>query len=325
MVSAHPATPVPSPVPPIPNKILRILSPPYPPYKTFGENIILLLNRETETSLQLLILKLLYLLFTHPPTHDYFYTNDLRVLVDVIIRNLLDLPHSAAALRHTYLRVLYPLLAHSQLRDSDTHYKRDELRRLLSMLGSADDAATAHFGDVDDTTKRLVTRCMAVTWLQRSASAEACSGCAEGDTDPATDNDALKLDRTMVKRPPRRGKPIYHHPHGRLLTIGGNHQAGESSLSVVEVATHHAKPGVHTPSLGRGRMMEIATGELKEMTEKGVEGVEKEPEKGIEKELEKRIENGGVSIRIEDEELEKSRPRLGTAISPFDAEGEGEA
>jgi Protein of unknown function (DUF2013) len=45
-----------------------------------------------ETSLQLLILKLLYLIFTTPETYEYFYNNDLRVLVDVFIRELYDLP-----------------------------------------------------------------------------------------------------------------------------------------------------------------------------------------------------------------------------------------
>ena len=42
--------------------------------------------------MQLLILKMLYLLFTTPGTHEYFYTNDLRVLLDVFIRELVDLP-----------------------------------------------------------------------------------------------------------------------------------------------------------------------------------------------------------------------------------------
>jgi hypothetical protein len=41
----------------------------------------------------------LYLLFTTSATYDYFYTNDLRVLVDVIIRNLLDLPDEALSVR----------------------------------------------------------------------------------------------------------------------------------------------------------------------------------------------------------------------------------
>ena len=97
------------------NKVVKVLSAQGPRYKTFGENIILLLNREDETSLQLLTLKLLYLLFTTPPTYEYFYTNDLHVLVDILVRNLLDLPEDSSALRHTYLRVLYPLLEHTQL------------------------------------------------------------------------------------------------------------------------------------------------------------------------------------------------------------------
>lgn len=43
----------------------------------------------------LLILKILYLLFSTSSTSEYFYTNDLRVLVDVFIRELLDLPEES--------------------------------------------------------------------------------------------------------------------------------------------------------------------------------------------------------------------------------------
>lgn len=41
--------------------------------------------------MQLLVLKILYLLFTTKGTTEYFYTNDLRVLVDVFLRELIDL------------------------------------------------------------------------------------------------------------------------------------------------------------------------------------------------------------------------------------------
>lgn len=40
---------------------------------------------------QLLILKMLYLIFTTHGTSEYFYTNDLCVLVDVFLRELADL------------------------------------------------------------------------------------------------------------------------------------------------------------------------------------------------------------------------------------------
>ena len=41
--------------------------------------------------MQLLVLKILYLLFTTKGTSEYFYTNDLRVLVDVFLREIVDL------------------------------------------------------------------------------------------------------------------------------------------------------------------------------------------------------------------------------------------
>ncbi|KAJ5138519.1 uncharacterized protein N7515_003367 [Penicillium bovifimosum] len=155
------------------NKVIKTLSAYGGLYKTFGENIILLINREAETSLQLLTLKLLYLIFTTPSTYEYFFTNDLHVLVDILIRNLLDLPEEASALRHTYLRVLYPLLAHTQLRNPP-HYKRDGLRRLLNVLvhgqisygSDTEREKILHFEEVDETTRRLVARCASVEWLR---------------------------------------------------------------------------------------------------------------------------------------------------------------
>ncbi|EOO02555.1 putative ldb17 protein [Phaeoacremonium minimum UCRPA7] len=157
-----------SPTAPMTNRVIKILSLHGPSFRTFGENIILLLNRETETSLQLLILKLLYLLFTTKATYEYFYTNDLRVLLDVIIRNLLDLPDESMSLRHTYLRVLYPLLAHTQL-SQPPHYKRDEIQKVLSILGGE---GNVHFDPADETTVRLVERVSKVKWLNESGEVE---------------------------------------------------------------------------------------------------------------------------------------------------------
>ena len=39
----------------------------------------------------MLILKLLYGIFTTPALYEYFYTNDLYVLVDISLRELCDL------------------------------------------------------------------------------------------------------------------------------------------------------------------------------------------------------------------------------------------
>ncbi|SLM37135.1 Domain of unknown function DUF2013 [Lasallia pustulata] len=215
MVSTHDPGPDQAPTAPLTNQVIKTLALHGSAYKTFGENLILLLNRESETSLQLLILKLLYLLFTTRSTYEYFYTNDLRVLVDVMIRNLLDLPSDSTALRHTYLRVLYPLLAHTQLQQAP-HYKREELLKLLEMMTNA---RSAHFGAVDETTSRLVRRILRVPWLKDE----------EEDTEPGSG----EIARRML------GADLLGMELGK---------ARESTLSVVEVAAHKEKPGVQTPS-----------------------------------------------------------------------------
>ncbi len=207
MVASTTAPNEPDSPPPLTNRVIKLLSVHGSSYMTFGENIILLLNRETETSLQLLILKLLYLLFTTPATYEYFYTNDLRVLLDVIIRNLLDLPNELVSLRHTYLRVLYPLLAHTQLKEPP-HYKRDEIIKVLGILGGS---ANAHWEPADETTVRLVERVAKVTWLR--------------DEDISDGEVARKL-----------------------LGISLSPTHTSSSMSVVDVAAVMEKPGVQTPS-----------------------------------------------------------------------------
>ncbi|KAK5251417.1 pre-rRNA processing [Exophiala xenobiotica] len=262
MVAAHdPASGQPGV--PLTNKVMKVLSAHGSAYKTFGENIILLLNREDETSLQLLTLKLLYLLFTTPPTYEYFYTNDLRVLVDILIRNLLDLPEEASSLRHTYLRVLYPLLEHTQLQ-YPPHYKREEIRKLLVVLGGGQLAEHGgeqdgnqhwgHFDDVDDTTKRLVKRCEGVSWLtdpenEPPLQAESPTSDVASDlsspTSPAKGKPpALPAPRKLKKR---------NSSKASTLTIGQYltpqlESARKSSLSMMEVAAQTEKPGVITPS-----------------------------------------------------------------------------
>lgn len=196
---------------PTTNRVVKVLSVDGQSYMTFGENIILLLNRETETSLQLLILKLLYLLFTTEATREYFYTNDLRVLLDVIIRNLLDLPNELISLRHTYLRVLYPLLAHTQLAHPP-HYKRNEIIKVLALLSGS---GNAHFAPADQTTIRLVGRVGQVPWLHKGKEGK--------DTTDAE-----------VSR--------------KMLGISLPSSQTESCVSVVDLAGLTEKPGIQTPS-----------------------------------------------------------------------------
>lgn len=197
---------------PLTNRIVKCLSLHGPLYRTFGENVILLLNRETETSLQLLILKLLYLLFTTKATYEYFYTNDLQVLLDVIIRNLMDLPDEKISLRHTYLRVMYPLLAHTQL-NQPPHYKREEILRALRILRGSHNA---HFAPADETTLRLVDRVAKVNWIEAIEASKRGARPAE-------------LSR-------------------KFLGISLSSSQCASSVSVGDVAGVMERPGIQTPS-----------------------------------------------------------------------------
>ncbi|KAK0610474.1 hypothetical protein B0T17DRAFT_620950 [Bombardia bombarda] len=201
------------------NRVVKVLSVHGPSFRTFGENIILLLNRAAETAEQLLILKLLYLLFTTKATYDYFYVNDLRVLLDVIIRNLLDLPSEMNNLRHTYLRVLAPLLAHTQL-SHPPHYKREQILSLLDILRGS---GSVHFNAPEPTTLRLVERVAKTPWL---------------------------LIRDDEVEPEAKSSP----PLAKKYLLGSLTQA-QSASTVSVVANVMEKPGVKTPS----RKLEIAT------------------------------------------------------------------
>lgn len=187
-----------SPTAPLTNRVVKVLSVHGDSFRTFGENLILLLNRETETALQLLILKLLYLLFTTTTTCEYFYTNDLRVLLDVIIRNLLDLPSEMNVLRHTYLRVLAPLLSHTQLRQPP-HYKRDQLLRLLDVLRGT---GNAHFTPPEPTTLRLIERVGKTPWLaEDEVESEASPTSPIGHLPPSQAGSTVSLVANVSEKP----------------------------------------------------------------------------------------------------------------------------
>ncbi|KAF2760864.1 hypothetical protein EJ05DRAFT_449090 [Pseudovirgaria hyperparasitica] len=243
--STHPAKGARTPTP-LTNRVIKALSTHGTSYKTFGCNLILLLNRESETSLQLLILKLLYLLFQSTYTAEYFYTNDLYVLLDVILRNLLDLPSDsppAAALRHTYLRVLHPLLANSQLA-TPPHYKRAEVLKMLSLLA---DSGT-HFAPVDETTMRLVTRCTSVPWLVPKTPLNYHDDDNDSPTTPQATEGADEPSSSPEKGAAGAGqRELARRMLGMSVKGEG---ASESTLSVVQVAEHMAKPGEVTPSRG---------------------------------------------------------------------------
>ncbi|KAJ1663674.1 pre-rRNA processing [Coemansia sp. RSA 1813] len=79
--------------------------------KTFTENLVFLLNREAEPLTQTLILNMLACILATDSTSDILYTNDMHVLVDILIRDLSNLSEGIQQrLRQAYLRVVCALL-----------------------------------------------------------------------------------------------------------------------------------------------------------------------------------------------------------------------
>lgn len=243
-----------SPTIPVTNRVVKTLSVNGPSFRTFGENIILLLNRETETSQQLLILKLLYLLCTTAATYEYFYLNDLHVLLDVIIRNLLDLPYEANTLRHTYLRVLAPLLSHTQL-SQPPHYKRDQI---LSLIGILKGTGNTHFMPPEPTTLRLLERVAATSWLiddeVESPIPSPIGGLAPSETGSSVSVIANVMARPGLQTPSRK-LGIELDPDAPIPPEGNPSRPKpppprilRTKMSLPEVPKHrHGVPIVHTP------------------------------------------------------------------------------
>ncbi|RKF80895.1 Protein dip1 [Golovinomyces cichoracearum] len=248
--------------PPLTNRIVELLSSNGSSFMTFGENLILLLNREKETSLQLLILKLFYLLFTTPATYEYFYTNDLRVLLDVIIRNLNDLPSELNPLRHTYLRVLHPLLAYTQLKEPP-QYKRDEVLDVLSALISP---RNPHWEPADDTTIRLVKRVFEVSWLNEDNNAKTAEKPEKlGTEDTSSPQASLEKESVEIDAQLEDKVTQINLKEDRKVSRKGptppltRRQFRPSAVKVHEVDTNKRRPPPQIPSQRRTILKNISS------------------------------------------------------------------
>ncbi|KAF9377208.1 hypothetical protein CPC16_011929 [Podila verticillata] len=190
---------------------------------TFGENLIFILNRAEETALQMLILKLLYLLFTSPTLYEFFYTNDLHVLVDVVIRELWNLPEEEESLRHAYLRVMGPLLTNTQLKRAT--YKRAEIVRVLRELGG---------GDLDTTLRlQLQEQQMREQQLEqsRAASAKLTYRDRESSSSPAI----RWANNSACPSPVLAANAVRHH----------NHRLPQSKMSTSSTSSLEVPAGMY--------------------------------------------------------------------------------
>lgn len=144
--------------------------------------LIYYINREESQIIKILILKFLYLVFTTSYTAKLFYLNDLKILVDIFIRELNDLDYSDDLgdenrfLIITYLKVLYPLLMFSQLGELPNGYKNNAILEILKNVvlnsESGSDNLSANMDKTcknaqEDTIAKLAMRCMSISWLRQ--------------------------------------------------------------------------------------------------------------------------------------------------------------
>lgn len=143
--------------------------------------LIYYINREESQIIKILILKFLYLIFTTSYTAKLFYLNDLKILLDIFIRELNDLDYSGNEndiLIITYLKVLYPLLMFSQLSELPGGYKNDDILEILRNLvlnsesGNRSTSTSIKDSEVSesqaDIIAKLSMRCMTIPWLRKS-------------------------------------------------------------------------------------------------------------------------------------------------------------
>ncbi|XP_047513038.1 NCK-interacting protein with SH3 domain isoform X2 [Pieris napi] len=107
--------------------------------KTFCEKILLLLNREEdpvrifdhEPAPRHSVLKLAIDVFSRKKTAEHFYTNDVKVAIDIIVRQLADLSAGDARREH-YLRILQGIIRNTEY--SSHLHRRDDLLRCFARI-----------------------------------------------------------------------------------------------------------------------------------------------------------------------------------------------
>lgn len=146
---------------------------------TFGTSLISEFNR-TRGSVRIApLIQLLKDMFTEPTTAKWLYTNDLFVVIDVILRELADLPITDK-LRPFYLVLLKLIIANTQYQDSN--YKAADILTLLRTLGTSK--------ETDKSSKTVIRNIMQEHGLALGKGLKADVAGGQGTTGGAHDDKA---------------------------------------------------------------------------------------------------------------------------------------
>lgn len=196
----------------------------------FTNLLVYQVNREESSIIKILMLKFLYLIFTSSSTARLPYLNDLKILIDIVVRELNDLDYSEdenRILALTYLKVLFPLLLFSQLSDLQPAYKGAEIVEMLrSIVTNCDTRDTSQRSkELSDIVKSAI-KCLTIPWVKKckavayssvpgrltkhaNGSTESVSSAsllnskaslARGDAEPASSSESLAFTRVASVR-----------------------------------------------------------------------------------------------------------------------------
>lgn len=137
------------------NLVLKVLGEDLHKFRSIGSGVIWHLNRPSSVATQILNCKLLYGILG---SCDLFYLNDLRVLIDILVRELLDMNDDLKTLRELYLMTLWKVIDNSAFESEP--YKRSAIVQVLRVCLNDTD---------DENVVNLVHECLSVRWLGWSA------------------------------------------------------------------------------------------------------------------------------------------------------------
>ncbi|KAF6013086.1 hypothetical protein HII12_001801 [Brettanomyces bruxellensis] len=180
-------------------------------FQNFMEVLVLNFNRETNPTVQILMLKALYVVFTTSSTCQLIYLNDLEVIMDIMIRELCNLSLvKDGILINTYLRVLYPMLLFSNL--NGKKYKVDSLRSILRYLCTSE--------QTNETTERLAKRCLELDIFQQEAT---------NFPEPLEENDGESSDSSSVTTVKSASPAMYPVQHSSMFMLSKDKKKSMSS------------------------------------------------------------------------------------------------
>jgi hypothetical protein len=127
-------------------------------FQAFNEILVLNFNRGTDVVDQILMMKFLYVVFSNEISNSLVYLNDIKIIVDIIIRQLFDLQSSNYDyLVCIYLRVLRCIMTKTDL--VDHNYKKNDLKEVLNYICTNEDSS--------EKVRRLAQKCIQCDYLNQ--------------------------------------------------------------------------------------------------------------------------------------------------------------